>query len=362
MKALACASFLVALTAGEGAGGRLSVEAPHNLPFSGFVGMRAMSALQLGAKVTVPHASGSKARDEQSDPLLMPGVEVPPAGSAPVERDARPHGVVAAVAEGVARVFSKAAAPPDKSIKDHAIEAGHRHLRHQMAVPGSHQTHHSQAPHSMESFFMWSFADVAVFLIIWSILTILCAWWYDRNKVPPPLSGKTPEFLPGEIDGEWKFHLFDCCSKPDICLWAVCCPGIPWADTLRMGGFARFWVALAVFSSLWMLSSVLGVVFLWALAGVGAWYRQRLRALFKIENGTCSTVVQDFLAYCCCPWCSIVQEARTMEEAYASKHSAIAAPQARYMASLSATQRSQALATAGRWGPARLPAGGAGPP
>jgi len=154
-----------------------------------------------------------------------------------------------------------------------------------------------------------------VALLIQSVVTLVLAFFYWRHRKPP--ERQLDNILDEASFKIWRFGLFSCCSEPEICLWACCCPAIRWADTLRHIGFLGFWMAFTIFFSIEVVASTTGGIAIWAvLATVCAAMRQEMRVAYGMyEQGGC-TYLEDFCLYCCCACCTIVQEARQVEEAY----------------------------------------------
>lgn len=168
------------------------------------------------------------------------------------------------------------------------------------------------------------FFDVFLSVLAWLLLTILFAFYYNQTKeygMSPPSDGRS--HLATDLDGAWKFRLWDCCSDPCMCCLVVCCPAVRWADTVRMTGLMSFACGVACFiicQITYQLLLPLGVV---PLALMGTYYRQQLRKKFDIPHGTFITILGDCLIYgfCCC--LAVNQEARTLEEAYLVRHPAV---------------------------------------
>lgn len=120
--------------------------------------------------------------------------------------------------------------------------------------------------------------------------------------------------------GTWRFGLFDCLEADRVvCCVACFCPSIRWADTMRMAGVYSFWVGLLVFASLLNLSSATAGVSYLVLLIVVVRKRQDLRRLFAMKEDY-ATMATDCCSYFCCMCCTLIQDARQMEEAYALNH------------------------------------------
>jgi len=154
-----------------------------------------------------------------------------------------------------------------------------------------------------------------VALLISSVVTLVLAFFYWRHRKPP--ERQLDAVLDEGSFKAWRFGLFSCFSEPEICLWACCCPAIRWADTMRQIGYLGFWMAFAVFFGISVVASATGAIAIWAvLAFVCAAMRQEMRLAYGMyEQGGC-TYFEDFCLYCFCSCCTIIQEARQVEEAY----------------------------------------------
>jgi len=152
-------------------------------------------------------------------------------------------------------------------------------------------------------------------------LWLVVAFLYQKYKVDsskPAADGL--EHTVQLLDGRWRHSIFDCFGDLPLCCISCFFPGLRWADTLRMAGLLAFWYGLAIFVGLYILTELTmgsGAVL---FVGVLVYFRQRQRALFGIQNGSCASVAEDVLTYACCGCCAIAQEARQIEEAYAVGH------------------------------------------
>jgi len=152
-------------------------------------------------------------------------------------------------------------------------------------------------------------------MLISSLITLAFALFYWRQRKPP--ERQLDAVLDETSFKNWKFGLFDCFSDPEICLWACCCPAIRWADTMRYMGLLGFWIAFAIFFGLEVGASTTGEILIWAvLAVVCAGMRQEMRMAYGMNEQGGWTYLEDFCLYCCCACCTIIQEARQVEEAY----------------------------------------------
>mmetsp|Transcript_3574 Transcript_3574/g.6342 ORF Transcript_3574/g.6342 Transcript_3574/m.6342 type:complete len:400 (-) Transcript_3574:100-1299(-) len=116
---------------------------------------------------------------------------------------------------------------------------------------------------------------------------------------------------------EWQFGLFQwkgCARDWRICLFAFCCPGARWADTVSrlQPPVMGFLPALFIFSLLegasWLTYSASAVI----LFLVVVLSRLRIREAYGISSGEFG-IFNDCFVYCCCAPCAIAQEARQIE-------------------------------------------------
>lgn len=161
------------------------------------------------------------------------------------------------------------------------------------------------------------FIETFIGLLLMYAIMIFLAFLYYKHRVEPAVPEvETSSFTPDQFSKDFVFSLFDCFNDMEVCLLSCCCPAIRWAHTMQIMGFFSFWAGFAIFAGLSFISSlmVLGIG-LGLCAIVGAYYRQQMRKKFRMDNGTCTSVVFDLLAYCCCTPCAIAQEAQHVTEA-----------------------------------------------
>lgn len=160
---------------------------------------------------------------------------------------------------------------------------------------------------------------------VWAALTLLLGVYYHHEKLHPPKLD--PEGVNVSLHDHarldrrrWRFGLSEWTKVPTLCLFSFLCAPIRWADTMRMAGFLNYLAALLLVVGLLVLGCLtLGIGFCF-LVLVCVHYRRRMREKFNIRK---SSYLSDVLAYVFCPVCSIVQEARQMEEAYLSRHPSV---------------------------------------
>lgn len=125
--------------------------------------------------------------------------------------------------------------------------------------------------------------------------------------------------LEDSLDGHpstkgFSFPAFGCIGG-DLKLFALgfCCPCLAWANTVERRLKVPYWQAFLAFFGLMLLNAyTMGISFI-ALVLLGVFYRQKLRTSYEIESfesGSKSTVAMDFLLWCFCQPCAIIQEAR----------------------------------------------------
>lgn len=160
-------------------------------------------------------------------------------------------------------------------------------------------------------------------VFVWAVLTLLLGTFYHHEKLHPPKLD--PEGVNVSLhDRErldrhrWRFGLFEHTEVPRLCCFSFFCAPIRWADTMRMAGFMNYYSALALAVGLTVLGYLtLGIGFV-VLLCVCVHFRERMKQKFEIRSQT-----SEWLAFMFCPWCSITQEARQMEEAYLARHPSI---------------------------------------
>jgi len=165
-------------------------------------------------------------------------------------------------------------------------------------------------------------------VLLWAVLTALLGIFYHHEKHHPPKldpAGVIVSLHDRErLDRQrWRFGLFECLEVPSLCLFSFFCAPIRWADTMRMAGFMNFFSALALVVGLTVLGSItLGLGFVATIA-VCVHFRHRMRHKYDIRSQLCGSYATDVLSFVFCPWCSIVQEARQIEEAYLARQASV---------------------------------------
>eukprot|EP00928_Gymnodinium_smaydae_P073509 TRINITY_DN566_c0_g1_i2.p1 TRINITY_DN566_c0_g1~~TRINITY_DN566_c0_g1_i2.p1 ORF type:complete len:460 (+),score=126.05 TRINITY_DN566_c0_g1_i2:129-1508(+) len=140
---------------------------------------------------------------------------------------------------------------------------------------------------------------------------------FVRVHPPPEVPGGQPEI---RANG-WQHGIFDCGEDPGLCCFSCFFGPVRWAETMRMGNYMGFWTALLVLL-LCMFGSAGTVALTLPPCAIllMLYYRQRIRKSFNMPAGTCITCCDDLFAVWCCTVCTIVQEARQLEQAWQAKH------------------------------------------
>lgn len=179
-------------------------------------------------------------------------------------------------------------------------------------------------PWTFENLILNRTSIITVFL--WAALTSLVGVFYYQEKAHPPRLD--PEGVNVSLHDRdrlnrrrWRFGLFECCDAPSLCLFSFLCAPVRWADTMRMIGFLNYFSALGLVIALTLIGFLtFGMGFI-VLIGVMVMYRQQLQAKFNIR----ANASKDLPSFIFCPWCSIAQEARQVEEAYLARHPVVRA-------------------------------------
>jgi len=112
----------------------------------------------------------------------------------------------------------------------------------------------------------------------------------------------------------FSFPIFGCLGADlKLCALGFCCPCLAWANTVERRLNVPYWKAFFAFFGLLLLNSYTMGISCIALVLLGVFYRQKLRDSYNIdsfESGSKTTVAMDFLLWCFCQPCAIIQEAR----------------------------------------------------
>lgn len=162
----------------------------------------------------------------------------------------------------------------------------------------------------MKSFWQ-KIAGIAVYLVQIFIVAILYMQFCKQSNIPklPESQVRTEEFQFGAFDAS--DFMRDC----QMCLCALCCPWVRWADTASAPhvSFLTFFPALfitALLASAGAITFGLSIPILLLVVVIG---RQRIREAYGLPSGTCGELAGDCLLWIFCPCCAIVQEARQVE-------------------------------------------------
>lgn len=158
-------------------------------------------------------------------------------------------------------------------------------------------------------------------ILAWCILVVSSASCYRSSKNFPQAVSSRPE----QDFNDWTSGPFECSRDSTICFWACLCPCIRWADNMDMLSILGYWVIILIFCGLVLLNTVPGgavILFTGVLLWM-AYFRQQLRKKFDMEHSTFNAVTSDLVLYCYCWTCAIAQEARHIEEACRSAHTAV---------------------------------------
>lgn len=153
-------------------------------------------------------------------------------------------------------------------------------------------------------------------MLVSSSVTLVLAFFFWRNRKPPEREQQ------GGLNFEdafktWRHGLFTCFGDMEVCLWACFCPAIRWAGTVQLMGFMGFWMAFTICFGITLSASTTGDFAIWVvLAIVCAAMRQEMRTAYGMHRQGGWTYMEDFILYCCCACCTVIQEARQVEDAY----------------------------------------------
>jgi len=149
-------------------------------------------------------------------------------------------------------------------------------------------------------------------VITWTLLGLIWVKAIGRHKVGYKERERDPRgFSYGLLSLD---HCFG--HHANVCLCAWCCFPLRLADTYSkephslISSFMKAVVMVSVLLALMELSVGFShIVFI----GMAVYFRQQLRKVYSLPNGTCSTFTEDCLTWWCCPFCAAAQEARQVE-------------------------------------------------
>lgn len=136
---------------------------------------------------------------------------------------------------------------------------------------------------------------------------------------------------------------FGCLRTPGICCFALCCPGIQWADTVNLAGlpcdeqrklfsgysYAGFCIALPLFFFCALVNGLIfgGIVCYGICTSLLIlYYRQYIREQLGLKSWSCPGCCFDILYVFICPCCAIVQEAQVVRLALERSVAAVSTP------------------------------------
>lgn len=146
--------------------------------------------------------------------------------------------------------------------------------------------------------------------LVYLIGGVLAAVLFNKVRANKAWLHKDPDVAPSTED--FSIPVFSCVGGGlKLNLLGFCCPCLLWANTMDRKGLLSYWKAFCAFFLLMVLYAYPftgGVSFL-LVAIMGTFFRQKLRDSFNIERST-KTAVLDFVLWCFCQPCVIIQEAR----------------------------------------------------
>lgn len=146
--------------------------------------------------------------------------------------------------------------------------------------------------------------------LVYIVAATVLAYFYEKHRNTKDIFRPEPRPDIHPKSDNFSFHIFGCCGAPHISVVGCLCPCLRWADTLDRNGLLSFWKAFALFLVLDFFVGFTCGLSLIGLIAVGAWFRQKLREKFEIENGTRGSIFTDIALWTFCTPCAIIQEAR----------------------------------------------------
>jgi len=126
------------------------------------------------------------------------------------------------------------------------------------------------------------------------------------------------------LDGTWRYRLFDVAGDRSICCISCCCPVIRFADTVSMSNILGFWATIFLIAGFIVIAEISMGIGSLAVLAFFVYCRQTHRHLFSMTGnaapGTVRSCVEDCFTMAFCSCCAIIQEARQMEEAHLVGH------------------------------------------
>jgi len=175
---------------------------------------------------------------------------------------------------------------------------------------------------SLKNFVLANWSEVIVSATIWIVFVLVVAFFYKRSARYIPETGNKPldSIESAAIENElsdWNSEWYQCYRYPEIFFWSCCCPCIRWAHTMDLLQFLDYWPAFLVFFLLEIMNQLSALIFFgFFLTMILAFYRQKMRKLFGMENyATCTGLTMDCLGFCFCWPCFLAQEANHITQA-----------------------------------------------
>lgn len=166
-------------------------------------------------------------------------------------------------------------------------------------------------------------------VVAYILFTLICAFIYDKVRKNYKYPQPKPDIEP---DDDFTYGLFGCYSDPKLSLMACCCPALRWADSMDKAAtpaksLISYWPGVLLVLGFTLVNMMLSFALLHVFCGfclhivfvlVMVFFRQKLRRRYQIKGGSFRTFAADMIGWLCCPCCSIVQEAREVEQSLAA--------------------------------------------
>lgn len=152
---------------------------------------------------------------------------------------------------------------------------------------------------------------IATYLVQILIVAVVYMQFCKQSNIPklPESQVRTEEFQFGAFDAS------DIMRDCQMCLCALCCPWVRWADTASAPhiSFLAFFPALFITALLASAGTITFGLSIPILLLIVVLCRQRIREAYGLPSGNCAVLSGDCLLWICCPCCAMVQEARQVE-------------------------------------------------
>jgi len=155
--------------------------------------------------------------------------------------------------------------------------------------------------------------DSMVTWLIWVVLMLLI--WMTCYPDDLDVHAVFAEAHPDPVKTFTSSH-FGCFKTPKICLCALFCPALRWADTIDLTGLKTISSALCLFFLFGLLNCFAYCIFTYGVftCFLILYYRHKIRALLGLPNWTPRSCCTDCFYVFCCPFCAIAQEARVVRQ------------------------------------------------